>query len=116
MMSYTQLQSNMPALTVKEAHVIARHRMIAEETLLILERGWYDHPQGGRVWIADDLARSVAGTRMWAPEQSQAALDEITRGVRRGQQAPPASPDFAVLDRAPGAPTFSAFASALTRS
>jgi uncharacterized protein (TIGR02452 family) len=64
-----------------------RHRMIAAETLLILERGWYDHPEAGRIWIADDLARSVAGTRMWTPEESQSALDEITSGVRHGRPA-----------------------------
>jgi uncharacterized protein (TIGR02452 family) len=55
----------------------SRHRLTAEETLLILERGWYDHPEAGRVWIADDLARAAAGTRMWSPEESRDALDKI---------------------------------------
>lgn len=57
-----------------------RGRELAGETLLILDRGWYDHPAAGRVRIADDLARSVAGTRLWTPEQSQAALDALIPG------------------------------------
>jgi uncharacterized protein (TIGR02452 family) len=47
---------------------------MAEETLMILDRGWYELPGAGRVEIADDLARSVAGTRLWAPEESGQAL------------------------------------------
>jgi uncharacterized protein (TIGR02452 family) len=64
--------------TVKEAGMGGRHRAIATDTRQILDRGWYDHPAAGRVRIADDLARSAEGTRMWAPEESQAALDGIT--------------------------------------
>jgi uncharacterized protein (TIGR02452 family) len=55
-----------------------RRRLIAEETVAILERGWYDHPEAGRVTIADDLARSVAATRLWTPDDSRAVLDELT--------------------------------------
>lgn len=64
-----------------------QHRAMAAETLKILERGWYDHLQAGRVWIADDLARAAAGTRMWLPDESQAVLDEMT--LQTGAAAPP---------------------------
>jgi uncharacterized protein (TIGR02452 family) len=53
-------------------------RLIAAETIAILERGWYDHHEVGRVRIAEDLARSVAGTRLWTPAESLAALGEFT--------------------------------------
>src|SRR5215831_6900224 len=76
-MRYTQVQSNMPDRAVKEAQMRNQRRAMAEETLLILDRGWYDHPAAGRVRIADDLARSVAGTRLWTPEESRAALDSL---------------------------------------
>lgn len=55
-----------------------RRAALAEETLQILDRGWYDHPACGRVQIADDLARSVAGTRLWAPDESRAVLAGLT--------------------------------------
>ena len=58
-----------------------RRRVIAAETIAILERGWYDHPEVGRVRIGDDLARSVAATRLWTPEESRAALNELTTGA-----------------------------------
>src|SRR5580693_2119285 len=61
-----------------------KRRAMAEETLLILDRGWYDVPAAGRVSIADDLARSVAGTRLWTPEESRAALDELGPGAPSG--------------------------------
>jgi uncharacterized protein (TIGR02452 family) len=57
-----------------------RRRMIAGETVAILERGWYDHPSG-RVTIADELARAVAGTRLWTPEDAAAALGQLTLGA-----------------------------------
>ena len=53
-------------------------RLIAAETIAILERGWYDHHEVGRVRIAEDLARSAAGTRLWTPAESLAALGEFT--------------------------------------
>jgi uncharacterized protein (TIGR02452 family) len=59
---------------VKEAEMRNPRAAMAEETLLILDRGWYDHAGAGRVAIADDLARSVAGTRLWLPEESREAL------------------------------------------
>jgi uncharacterized protein (TIGR02452 family) len=55
-----------------------RRRLIAEETVAILRRGWYDHPEVGRVTIADDLARSVAATRLWTPDDAAAALGQLT--------------------------------------
>jgi len=55
-----------------------RRRLIAEETVAILERGWYEHPGSGRVTIADDLARSVAATRLWTPDDAAAALGRLT--------------------------------------
>jgi uncharacterized protein (TIGR02452 family) len=58
-----------------------RRRLIAAETISILERGWYDHAEAGRVRIADDLARSVAATRLWTPEESRAALDGLATGA-----------------------------------
>jgi uncharacterized protein (TIGR02452 family) len=61
-----------------------RRRLIAAETVAILERGWYDYPGVGRVTIADDLARSVAATRLWLPEDSQAVLDELGTGAPAG--------------------------------
>ncbi|SNR83786.1 TIGR02452 family protein [Actinoplanes regularis] len=44
----------------------ARLRAIAQETVEITERGHYDGPDG-RVAIADQVARSVAGTRLHLP-------------------------------------------------
>jgi uncharacterized protein (TIGR02452 family) len=64
-------------MAVKEALMRNQRAAMAEETLLILDRGWYDHPAGGRVRIAEDLARSAAGTRLWAPEESRAALSRL---------------------------------------
>jgi len=58
-----------------------RRRLIAAETISILERGWYDHAEAGRVRIADNLARSVAATRLWTPEESRAALDGLAAGA-----------------------------------
>src|SRR5215469_9422770 len=58
-----------------------RRRLIARETVAILERGWYDHPEAGRVTIADDLARSVAATRLWTPDDAAAALGRLTPGA-----------------------------------
>ena len=55
-----------------------RRRLIAEDTVAILERGWYEHPEAGRVTIADDLARSVAATRLWTPDDAAAALGQLT--------------------------------------
>ncbi|GAA2873363.1 TIGR02452 family protein [Streptosporangium fragile] len=42
-------------------------RRIAEETVGILDRGWYDHPERGRVTITEEVAAAVAGTRLWTP-------------------------------------------------
>ncbi len=61
-----------------------KRRAVAEETLLILDRGWYDVPAAGRVSIGDDLARSVAGTRLWTPDESRAALDGLGPGAPSG--------------------------------
>jgi uncharacterized protein (TIGR02452 family) len=77
-MSYTQVQSNIRNRAVKEDVMRDRLRLIAEETVAILERGWYDHPEAGRVTIADDLARSVAATRLWTPEDAATALSRLT--------------------------------------
>jgi uncharacterized protein (TIGR02452 family) len=45
----------------------ARLRAIAHETVSIVERGWYEGPEGGVVDIADAVTRSVAGTRLHLP-------------------------------------------------
>jgi uncharacterized protein (TIGR02452 family) len=65
-----------------------RRAAMAEETLLILDRGWYDHPAAGRVRVADDLARAVAGTRLWTPEESRAALAGIAAGPGAARPGP----------------------------
>jgi len=65
-----------------------RRRLIAAETIAILERGWYDHPAVGRVTIADDLARAAAATRLWTPEDSQAALNELIESAFARSAAP----------------------------
>src|SRR6185436_16108484 len=41
---------------------------VAKETLQIVERGSYVGPGGGVVRIADDVARAVAGTKLYAPD------------------------------------------------
>jgi uncharacterized protein (TIGR02452 family) len=46
-----------------------RLREIAHDTLSIVERGFYDGP-AGRVDLAGDVARGIAGTRMFAPDTS----------------------------------------------
>ncbi|WP_238016187.1 TIGR02452 family protein [Dactylosporangium sp. AC04546] len=45
----------------------SRLRAIASDTLTIVDRGWYDGPSG-RVDLADDVARAVAGTRLHLPD------------------------------------------------
>jgi uncharacterized protein (TIGR02452 family) len=44
-----------------------RLRAIAHETVAILESGSYRAPDGGQVRLADDIARAVAGTRLYLP-------------------------------------------------
>ena len=58
---------------------------VAAETLAILDRGWYQAPDGQRVSIAAAQAAAVAGTRLYRPHE----LDElIAAGThRRGRQA-----------------------------
>lgn len=42
---------------------------IAQETLEILETGWYRSPRGKTVDIADDLNEAVDGSKLYAPQQ-----------------------------------------------
>jgi uncharacterized protein (TIGR02452 family) len=65
-----------------------RRRLIAAETIAIMERGWYDHPEAGRVRIADDLGRSVAATRLWTPHESRAVLDRLATGASAAPRRP----------------------------
>jgi uncharacterized protein (TIGR02452 family) len=51
-----------------------RKRAIAQETVRILDAGFYEHPRAGRVAIAEDLARAVAGTRLYRPEDTDELL------------------------------------------
>jgi uncharacterized protein (TIGR02452 family) len=41
---------------------------MASETVQICERGWYVAPSGARVAVSDAVARAVAGTRLYRPE------------------------------------------------
>lgn len=40
---------------------------LAEQTVLISHQGWYDSPTGRRIDLADDVARCLDGTRVFAP-------------------------------------------------
>jgi hypothetical protein len=44
-----------------------RLRVVAQETIGILESGGYQLPGGGQVRLAADIARAVAGTRLYLP-------------------------------------------------
>jgi uncharacterized protein (TIGR02452 family) len=48
--------------------VSSRLRGIARETVAIAERGSYQAPLGGTVFIGDDVTRAVAGTRLYQPD------------------------------------------------
>jgi uncharacterized protein (TIGR02452 family) len=48
--------------------VSSRLRAIAQETIGILERGSYTGPGGGQVRLAGSIARAVAGTRLYLPD------------------------------------------------
>jgi uncharacterized protein (TIGR02452 family) len=50
--------------------VSARLRAIARDTVSIVERGTYRLDGGGEVSIAADLARAVAGTRLYTPDDA----------------------------------------------
>jgi uncharacterized protein (TIGR02452 family) len=57
--------------SVRETHPdMSRHprRAIATETIAILDRGSYTAPSDRTVSIADRLARSLAGTRLYRPD------------------------------------------------
>jgi uncharacterized protein (TIGR02452 family) len=61
----------------------ARLAAVAAQTVHIVHTGWYEAPDGSRVTIGDDVARAVAGTRLYAP-------DDPLPDVRSGPPAPPA--------------------------
>lgn len=61
----------------------SRLRAIARETIEILDRGHYDLPDGGEVRLAEDIARAVAGTRLYLPgDELPAANDPDTATPR----------------------------------
>jgi uncharacterized protein (TIGR02452 family) len=66
----------------------SRLRAIAHETIGILERGQYGVPGGDQVRLAEDIARAVAGTRLYLPDDelppagpATGARVEVTRRV-----------------------------------
>ncbi|GGL56004.1 TIGR02452 family protein [Planomonospora parontospora] len=63
-------------------------RALAAETVEILERGWYADGSGRRVSVADRLAASVAGTRLWTPDDLTGLL--AAHEGRSGGRAPEA--------------------------
>ncbi|WP_244894079.1 TIGR02452 family protein [Planobispora rosea] len=63
-----------------------RLRAIARDTVSIIERGGYATPAGRWVHLADDVARAVAGTRLYLPGQ---VLDPAPD---TGRDAPAAGP------------------------
>ncbi|WP_430790125.1 TIGR02452 family protein [Actinoplanes sp. G11-F43] len=67
-----------------------RLRGIAHETVSIVERGWYEGP-GGVVDIAADVARAVAGTRLYLPGDDLPG-DDLPGADQPGDQQPGASP------------------------
>jgi uncharacterized protein (TIGR02452 family) len=56
--------------------VSARLRAIATETVEIVRRGGYTSPVGTRVDISADIARALAGTRVYLPADPLPAADE----------------------------------------
>jgi uncharacterized protein (TIGR02452 family) len=51
-------------------------RLMAEETIEILDGGRYQTPSGRSVSLADDIARAVAGTRLYPPGELLPAAPE----------------------------------------
>ncbi|MEU7909188.1 TIGR02452 family protein [Actinoplanes sp. NPDC049118] len=58
----------------------SRLRVIAQETVAIVERGWYHGPQGGEVRV--DIGHAVAGTRLYLPGHDLPESGEGGPGVR----------------------------------
>ena len=54
---------------------------VAKETVEIAERGWYERAPGVRVEIADAVAASVRGTRLYRPGHGELSWQPLDPGV-----------------------------------
>lgn len=55
----------------------SRLREIAQETIEILDRGWYQPQDAGQVRLAQQIVAAVAGTRLYLPEDQLTASPEV---------------------------------------
>lgn len=60
--------SRSAVVTAMMAGVSSRLRAIAQDTVAIADRGSYRNPAGVEVCIGDDVARAVAATRLYLPD------------------------------------------------
>jgi uncharacterized protein (TIGR02452 family) len=56
---------------------------VGQQTVELVDRGWYDAPSGARVSIAPSVRRAVEGTRLYRPED----YDRLEIAPRRGALA-----------------------------
>jgi len=59
---------------------------IARETVEILQRGWYDAPNGSRVSVADALADAQARTRLYSPDDYREVFRRRDEWVMRSER------------------------------
>jgi hypothetical protein len=64
--------------------VSSRLRAIADETVRIVESGWYRAPCGGEVLLAGEVAAAVAGTCLYLPDDAVSAAAPIVARACRG--------------------------------